>query len=99
MADHDTSLSDDAWLHGNISSVIAILERDGYASLRMLSDEQVTNLWLRFHKNREDLLAFLRFLDIFMPDYLSGKIPKDERLDRFVMIAPILRRDAMVLVE
>lgn len=79
--------------------MIAMLERDDYLFLKMLSDEQVVALLMRLNQDREELLAFIGFLGAFQTWYESYKTAKDERFDRFIAIAPILRRDAMVLVE
>jgi hypothetical protein len=86
-----------AWLHGNFDEVISRLEREEYAGMELLSDEDFITLQVRLSKNREELLVFLRLLDRYFYCRRSRPLAEpDPRFERFVVMAPILRRDAMM---
>ncbi len=97
--DNILSIAEDEWLLGDFARVIERLERDQYSALESISDEQVLTLLVRIHKEREALLTFLNFLDRFISWYRSrNPVVTNYRLERFVSIAPILRRDTLTVV-
>ncbi|MHB8697740.1 MAG: hypothetical protein ACYC9J_06850 [Sulfuricaulis sp.] len=100
MENDQLTIDNNDWLHRDIASVIERLKRDQYAAVKSMGEEEFITLQVRLSKDRQALLAFLPFLDQAINYYISEikVIGKNEQFERFVAVAPMLRRDAMTIV-
>jgi len=82
-----------------IAVLLTRLADRNYADLAALSDDDILNILFRIHREPLSLAAFNRFLEHFLAWYREHAEQHTEAFERFVRMAPMLRRDEMQLVR